>query len=447
MRRGREACYNAAVGARLLLDPVTPFEDPAVFELSLLLVQIAVILIAALAAGRILRHFHQPRVIGEMVAGIVLGPSILGSLAPGLFSALFPLHSLPYVNALSQVGLIVFMFLVGLELDLNRLKTLGRSALIVSQAGVVVPFLGGVILGLFLYPRLSDPDVPFSHFVLFMGVTMSITAFPVLARILTERHMLQTTVGALALASAAVDDVTAWCVLAAVVMLARAGAVALPVWATLSGTLAFVALMAIGARRWLYHLEIAFQESGRVSLEMLGLILVLVFSSALITELLGIHALFGAFLFGVIMPRTEGLARALTERLESLVVVVLLPLFFALTGLRTSVGLLGGWELWLYFVLILLVAVSGKLSGVMVAARLTALPWREAGALGILMNTRGLVELVALNIGLDIGVISPTLFTMMVLMALCTTFMTTPLLQWIYPTRAPAQLTYPPGSR
>jgi Kef-type K+ transport system membrane component KefB len=329
------------------------------------------------------------------------------------------------------------MFLVGLELDPKLLRGRGEAALLTSHVSIVVPFFMGTVLAVFLYPRLSDDSVKFAHFALFLGTAMSITAFPVLARILTERRMLTHPLGVVAIACAAVDDVTAWCILAGVVLVVRASATDTPVWLTLGGTLAFVAIMVWGVRRLLGGLETSYRRQGRITQDLLGGILLLVLLSAWITDRLGIHALFGAFLVGAILPKDPAFVRALTARLEDLVVVLLLPLFFAFTGLRTRIGLLSGGEMWLYTGLIIAVAVSGKLGGSLIAARVSGIGWRESTALGILLNTRGLMELVVLNIGLDIGVISPALFAMMVLMALATTLMTTPLLELLYPARAP----------
>jgi len=407
-------------------------------NLLLLLVQIGVVVVAARMVGVLFRRIHQPQVMGEMVAGILLGPSLLGWAAPAASAWLFPPASLGFLNSLSQIGLLVFMFLVGLELNPRLLREKRHAAVVISHASIVVPFMLGAVLSLFLYPRLSDDSVGFTGFALFMGAAMSVTAFPVLARILTERDLLRTRVGAVTIACAAVDDVTAWCILAGVVALVRAtgGDAGLPVWATLGGSAAFVLLMLFPGRMLLAGLERRFQRRGdTVTQDMLAVILLVALASAWATEWLGIHALFGAFLAGAVMPKNDLFVHALTEKLEDVTVVLLLPLFFAFTGLRTRIGLVEGAEMWMFCGLIVLVAVAGKWGGSSLAARATGMPWREAGALGVLMNTRGLMELVILNIGLDIGVISPALFAMMVMMALITTFMTSPLLELIYPPR------------
>jgi Kef-type K+ transport system membrane component KefB len=404
-------------------------------HLPTLLMQIAVVILTARVVGKLFRLIKQPQVVGEMAAGIILGPSLLGWVAPGLESALFPANSLGFLSALSQIGLVAFMFLVGLELDPKLLRGRSHTAVITSHASITLPFFLGSLLALYLYPRVSDDSVTFTAFALFLGTAMSVTAFPVLARILTERKLMTHPVGAIAIACAAVDDVTAWCALAVVVAVVRANASATPVWLTLIGSAAYVAVMVFGVRRLLGGLETAYRKRRKVSHDFMGLILLLVLASAWVTEQLGIHALFGAFLVGAIMPKDRAFVRVIRERIEGLVVVLLLPLFFAFTGLRTSIGLLSGADMWLYCGAVIAVAVAGKLGGSMLAARFTGMTWRESGAVGILMNTRGLIQLVVLNIGLDIGVISPAMFTMMVLMALVTTFMTTPLLELVYPLR------------
>lgn len=400
-------------------------------HLPLLLIQIVVILLAARLVGLIFRKLHQPQVIGEMIAGILLGPSLLGWLAPGVSATLFPPESLGFLNALSQIGLLLFMFLVGLEFDPKLLRNQGHAAVVTSHASIIAPFALGAGLAFYLYPRLSDPHVQFTNFALFMGIAMSITAFPVLARILTERRMLRSKVGMMTIACAAVDDVTGWSILAAIVLFTNASTGASPLWLTLAGTVVYLVVMILGLRPLVQRLAISFQMRG-ISQDMMTLIFLVLLVSGLVTEWLGIHALFGAFLAGVIMPKQHSFVHALTEKLEYVAVVLLLPLFFAFTGLRTSVGLLNGADMWFYCSLIIVVAVTGKFGGSTVAARWTGMAWREASAVGVLMNTRGLMELVVLNIGLDIGILSPTLFAMMVIMAIVTTVMTAPLLHWVY---------------
>ena len=399
----------------------------------LLILQIGTILIVARLVGWLFGKFHQPRVVGEMVAGILLGPSLLGWLAPEISATLFPAQSLGHLNSLSQVGLLIFMFLVGLELDLTHLRELGRAAVMTSQVSIIAPFVLGSSFALYLYPRLSDPNVSAAGFVLFMGAAMSVTAFPVLARILTESKMLRTRVGSVAIACAAVDDVTAWCILAGITVIVRSSSLELPVWFTLGGLVAFVLVMVFVVRRALRKLEAAYERRGHLTQGLIAIILMVVLASGWITESLGVHALFGAFLAGVVMPRHDELSEELSGKFEALVVVLLLPIYFALTGLRSSIFLITGARMWLYAAAIIALAVAGKLGGSLLSARLNGMTWRESAAIGVLMNTRGLVELVILNIGLDLGILSPALFSIMVLMALVTTLMTTPLLRWVYP--------------
>jgi Kef-type K+ transport system membrane component KefB len=407
----------------------------ASFDLPLLLIQIIVILVAARLTGAFVRRLGQPQVVGEMIAGIALGPSVLGAQAPHLAALLFPAGSLGFLNTLSQIGLVVFMFLVGLELDPKIVRERGRSALVISHASIVAPFLLGATLAIGLYPTLAGSRVTFTGFALFMGAAMSVTAFPVLARILTERRLTRTPIGALAIACAAIDDVTAWCILAAVVVIVRATgsgvATGVPLWVTLGGSAAYVAFMLTGGRRALRILETRYAARGRVTQDMIAVLMLATLASAWITERLGVHALFGAFLVGAVAPKSDGFVHAVLERFEDMMVVLLLPLFFAFTGLRTEITLIDGAGAWLVCAMVTAVAVIGKVGGSAIAARVTAMSWRDAAVIGLLLNTRGLMELVILNIGLDIGVISRELFAMMVLMALATTFMTTPLVTWL----------------
>lgn len=422
-------------GADAGLTPgVTVSNPPAAMNLLLLVMQVTVVLLASRLVGLLFRKIKQPQVIGEMVAGILLGPSLLGWAAPGISKLLFPAGSLGYLNALSQIGLVLFMFLVGVSLNPGELSKHGHAAVLTSHASIVTPFCLGSALALFLYPRLGTASVSFMSFALFMGSAMSITAFPVLARILTERNLLRSSMGTLSISCAAVDDVTGWCILAYIVVLSRSGSSTTPLWVTVGGVLAYVGVMVAGVKRLLSRFEASFQEHRRLTENALSFMIVLALISALITERLGIHSLFGAFFMGVIMPKSTDFIEAVRTRIEPLTAVALLPLFFAYSGLRMSVSLVHG-QLWIYTLLVIAIAIAGKFGGSMLAARTAGVGWRDAVSLGILMNTRGLMELVVLNIGLDIGVISPTVFTIMVLMALVTTFMTSPLLEWVYPAR------------
>jgi len=407
-------------------------------DLKTLLLQIVVVCVVAQTLGWLFAKLRQPRVIGEIVAGILLGPSLLGWLWPSALTFLFPADALGPLYSLSQVGLLLFMFQVGLELDLRELRKMGRAVVLTSNISILVPFLGGVGLALFLHPRLSTSTVSVSNFALFMGTAMSITAFPVLARILTERNLLKSRVGRIAISCAAVDDITAWCLLALLIVKVRSGT-GTPLWFTMGGLVAYVAFMILVLRPILARIPALTRQT--ISSRTLALALLFAFLSAWATERLGIHALFGAFFAGVILPKSERLVHTVVNKLETVSTVLLLPLFFAFTGLRTSVKLLNGdTTLWFYCVLIIAVAVAGKLLGCVLSVRTAGIGWREAFSVGVLMNTRGLVELVILNVGLELGVISPTLFSMMVIMALVTTFMTTPLLDLLARPRSTGEL-------
>lgn len=400
-------------------------------DLSTLLLQVSIILAASYSVGWLVSKFHQPQVIGEMVAGILLGPSLLGWVAPNLSASLFPPDSLALLFALNQIGLVLFMFLVGLELDTKQLRQLGHLAVVISPASIIVPFLLGVGVAFYLYPRLADSAMSFTGFVLFMGAAMSVTAFPVLARILAERNLLGTRLGTLTIACAAVDDVTAWLMLAAIIAIVRAKLGHLSWWLMLTGFGLYLGLMFFVLRPIVRNLVVRYW-SNKLSDKTLAALLLCMLASSWATEWLGIHALFGAFFAGVMMPKEKGFTVAIREKLRPLVIVLLIPLFFAFTGLRTNIGLISGSEMIAYCALIFIVAVAGKFGGSTLAARIMGVPWREAAAIGILMNTRGLIELVILNIGLDVGILPRSLFSMMVLMAIGTTFMTTPLLSWVY---------------
>jgi Kef-type K+ transport system membrane component KefB len=366
-------------------------------------------------------------VIGEVVAGMLLGPSLLGQSASSL---ILPAEIAPYLRVIAQLGVILYMFLVGLELNAGLIKGRAHAMVATSHASILLPFLLGSVLALALYPRLSSRDVPFTSFVLFLAVAMSITAFPVLARILTDRGMSRTELGVVALSCAATDDVTAWCLLAFVVGVAKAQAGA--GIAVAAGTLAYMAAMVLIVRPLAARL-VQRSSAEPVSRGAAALTFVALLVSALTTDLIGIHAIFGAFLLGAIIPHDSAIARSFTRQLEQVVTVLLLPAFFAFTGMRTRIDLVAGWEAWLICGLIILVATVGKFGGTCAAARLTGLSWRDAAALGALMNTRGLMELIVLNIGLDLKVISPTLFAMMVIMAIVTTMATGPALHFLLP--------------
>jgi Kef-type K+ transport system membrane component KefB len=395
--------------------------------LSVLLLQVIVIVAAARALGALFARIHQPAVIGEIVAGILLGPSLLGLVAPWMQEFLFPAASLGNLQLLSQVGVILFMFVVGIELDVSHLLEKAHAAVLVSHASILVPFLLGTAAALLLYPTLAPAGAPFTAFALFLGVATSITAFPVLARILEERRMANTPLGNTAIACAAVGDVTAWCLLALVVALARADRLGGSLL-TILLVLLFIAAMLFVVRPLAARL-VGKRDSGRqLGNGLLAGVFLFALSAALFTEITGFHALFGAFVAGVCMPNDAGLRGYLRERLEAFSSVFLLPLFFAFTGLRMEIGLLADWRSWLVCAGIIAMAIAGKLGGTMLAALWTGVGWGDSFALGVLMNARGLVELIVLNVGYDLGILSAPIFAMLVLMALVTTFMTAPLL-------------------
>jgi Kef-type K+ transport system membrane component KefB len=392
------------------------------FDPERFLAQLVVIVAATRLVGALAARLRQPRVVGEIAAGLLLGPSLLGRLAPGLSAWLFPPATFPVLLAVSHLGLLFFMFLVGLHLDLGMLRASGRTALVASPVSIVVPLALGIVVGGVIQPRFA-PAVSPLPFALFMGVALSVTAFPVLARILEERGLARTRIGAVAIACAAVDDVTAWCLLAGVTAYVRAAAGS----SSFARTLLLLAVFA--AAVLLVLPPVLKRLLTRSPAAFLPLAVVCLLACAAATEAIGVHALFGAFLAGIAMPRRDDLRHALEVSLAAVTSVVLLPLFFASTGLRLDVGWLQGSAAWSAFGLILLAAVGGKLGGSMVAARATGMGWRDAAGLGILLNTRGLVELVILGAGLELGVLPPPVYSMMVLMALATTAMATPALQ------------------
>ncbi|MFE1743882.1 cation:proton antiporter [Coleofasciculus sp. H7-2] len=398
----------------------------------LVLVEVLIVIGLSRLMGLGCRFIKQPLVIGEIIAGIMLGPSLFGLIAPDLAANLFPAETIPFLNVLSQVGLIFFMFLIGLELNPKYLSGNLEIAILTSHVSILVPFSLGSLLALLLYPMVSNSSVAFTAFALFLGAAMSITAFPVLARIITENNLQSTRLGTLALTCAAVDDVTAWCLLALAIAVTRTNSMAGAI-PTILYSLLYIGFMVTAGRWFLQRLSSYYDRAGRINQFVLAGIYMGVVASALITELIGIHLIFGAFLLGAVMPKTPGLVGELAHKTEDFVLTFLLPIFFAYSGLRTQIGLLNRPELWLLCVAVVAVAIIGKYCGTYVAARVGGIEKREAAALGWLMNTRGLTELIVLNIGLSLGVISPLLFTMLVIMALVTTFMTSPLLEWTYP--------------
>ena len=398
--------------------------------LSILLLQIIVIIVASRLFGGLFRRIGQPPVMGEMLAGIVLGPSLLGLLSPQTMAFLFPPASMATLSLLSQIGVVLFMFVVGMELDLQHLREKAAAAIMVSHASIIVPFLLGALLSLIIYEPLAPANTSFTAFALFMGIAMSITAFPVLARILEDRGLSQSRLGSTAIACAAVDDVTAWCILAFVIAIVKSKGLAAAML-TMVLVLLFVGLMLFLVKPRVSYLVKERVENPKHARGLLAGIMAFVLACSWFTESIGIHALFGAFLAGVVMPPTAGFRLFLKEKLEAFSSAALLPLFFAFTGLRTQISLLNDWASWLMCFGIVAIAVAGKLGGSMLMARWTRMSWRDSFSIGVLMNTRGLIELVVLNIGYDLGILSARIFVMMVIMALITTFMTAPLLSLV----------------
>jgi K+:H+ antiporter len=394
--------------------------------MTLLLLQMAVVLLVTLACGWLARKLGQPRVIGEIVGGILLGPSVLGRLAPGVAHAFTP-HSFANFENLSTIGLILFLFLIGMELDYAQLYRHRGTAVAASGMSILFPFAMAALLAHSLRIRFAPHGMGSMPFVLFLGIAMSITAFPVLARILEERRLQGTSLGTTAILCAAVDDVVAWLLLAFALALIGKDGDAAPLWVRMAGLAGYLIFM-LAVVRPLAKFAVKRVKATGLSLELLGVVVAAVLLSAAATDVLGIHPLFGAFLAGVCFPRIARWQEEIRGKLDMLVSVLLLPLFFALTGMRTRLDLLNDANMWLWAGIVLLAAVLGKVGGAVLAARWYGLSWREAGALGALLNTRGLVELIVLNIAYNAGVFSPTLFTMLVMMALVTTMLTAPML-------------------
>ncbi len=429
-------CAVRAWGSDLEVLHALPLPGPTVSAagsgtLPRLLLAIAIVALCARVTGYAFQRFlHQPAVVGESAAGILLGPSCLGAVAPDLASILFPANILEHLRMVASIGIVLFMFLVGLELDVSVLRGKARATLAVAHASILVPFSLGALLSLLLYPRYSHHGVPFTVFALFVGTSLSVTAFPVLVRILADRGLQATRLGVTAISCAAVNDATAWCLLALVssVASARLG----EALRTIALTVAFVIVMwrvvqPIGKR-----LAASVERSKGESLVPFAFTLAGLFLSAAVTEAVGVHALFGAFAFGVCLPHDGRMAAQLRARLHDLVIVLLLPVFFAFMGLRTRLGLVSSTADVAVCVLIIAVASLGKIAGSYVAARYSGQSHADAFALGVLMNTRGLMELIVLNAGLEMGVLSPTLFAMLIVMTLVTTFATSPILTWMH---------------
>jgi Kef-type K+ transport system membrane component KefB len=397
---------------------------------SLLLFQMAVVLLVTLGCGWIAARLGQSRVIGEIVGGILLGPSILGHLAPSFSSGLFPTASLKAIEQLSTVGLVIYMFLVGMELDISQMRKQKATAFAASATSIIIPFLAGVALAHPIRVRFAPHGIGSTPFVLFLGIAMSITAFPVLVRILEERELLNTPLGTLATICAAFDDVVAWTLLAITLTLINPNSSASSLTVRFTGLVVYLVLMFAAIRplsKWIANRR----GVGRMTYEGVCLTFGALLVSAAITDWAGVHPLFGAFIAGVCFPRVPWWQEFFRERVETLTSALLLPLFFALTGLRTRLDLLTDPSMWVWTGIIIAAAVGGKIGGAIVAARWSKQSWHTAVALGALLNTRGLVELIVLNIAYSVGAFSPTLFTMLVVMALITTMCTNPILNYL----------------
>lgn len=397
---------------------------------ALLLMQIITIVLVARIFGWIFRKIGQPTVIGEIIAGIALGPSLFGLYFPDLNQSLFPVASLGNLQVLSQVGLILFMYVIGMELDLKVLKNKANDAVVISHASIVIPFALGIGLSYFIYHEFAPEGIEFLSFGLFMGIAMSITAFPVLARIVQERGIHKTRLGTIVITCAAADDITAWCLLAAVIAIVKAGTFVSSLY-IIALAVVYVLAMLFVVKPFLKRIGDLYADKGNLNKPVVAIFFLTVIVSAYSTEVIGIHALFGAFMAGAIMPESAKFRNIFIEKVEDVAVILLLPLFFVFTGLRTEIGLINEPYLWKITGFIILVAVIGKFLGSALAARFVGQNWRDSLTIGALMNTRGLMELVVLNIGYELGVLSPKVFTMMVIMALVTTFMTGPALDII----------------
>lgn len=398
--------------------------------IAILLLQIIVILLACRIFGWIFMKIGQPTVIGEILAGIVLGPSILGHLSPEISAFLFRPESLANINILSQFGLILFMFAIGMELDITEVRKKLKETILISHTSTIVPFFFGMLTAYFVYDTYADNTTPFLSFALFIGIAMSITAFPVLARIIQEKGLTKSHLGTITLASAANGDITAWCLLAVVVAIAQAGTVLSAIYNILfSGV--YILFMFFAVRPFLKMVGHIYHNKEVIDKGLVALMFLLLIASSYLTEILGLHALFGAFIAGVVMPSNIKFRKIMIEKVEDVSLSLFLPLFFVSTGLRTEIGLLNTPDLWVMCGIITLVAIVGKVGGAYVSARIVGESVKNSLYIGAMMNTRGLMELVVLTIGYEMGILTPQIFVMLVLMTLVTTFMTAPLISII----------------
>lgn len=398
--------------------------------LAILILQIIAIMTAARFFSYLFGKIGQPLVVGEIIAGIALGPSLMGLFLPEVSAGLFPEGSLGNLQFLSHIGLIFFMFIIGMELDIKVLKNKADAAVVVSHASIIFPYFLGVALAYFLYKDFAPRGVPFLGFGLFMGIAMSITAFPVLARIIQERGLTKTPLGMMAITCAAADDVTAWCILAAVIAIVKTGSIGGTIF-IIASAVVFVVFMFRVIQPLMKKIGAVYDSKEIFNKKIIGIVFIVLLGSSYVSEVIGIHALFGAFLAGVIMPQNFSFKKIIADKIEDVSLVLLLPLFFVFTGLRTQIGLLNSPELWLACLLVVFIAILGKFGGSAIAARIVGQSWKDSLSLGVLMNTRGLMELIVLNIGYDLGILSSEIFTILVLMALVTTFLTGPSLDLI----------------
>lgn len=399
-------------------------------SIGILLLQIITILLTCRLFGWLFVKIGQPTVIGEIVAGIILGPSVLGNLMPNVSAFLFPAESLGNINMLSQFGLILFMFAIGMELNITEVRKKLNETILISHTSTIVPFFFGMLTAYFVYDKYADKSTPFLSFALFIGIAMSITAFPVLARIIQEKGLTKTHLGTISLASAANGDITAWCLLAVVIAIAQAGTMLSAIYNILF-SIVYIAFMFLAVRPFLRMIGHIYHNKEVVDKGLVAFIFLLLITSAYMTEILGLHALFGAFIAGVVMPSNVKFRKIMTEKVEDVSLALFLPLFFVSTGLRTEIGLLNRPELWWLCLIFIIVAIVGKFGGAMLSARFVGESWRDSLYIGALMNTRGLMELVVLTIGYEMGILTPSVFVILVLMTLVTTFMTTPLVSLI----------------
>ncbi len=399
-------------------------------SVGILLLQIITILLTCRFFGWLFQKIGQPTVIGEIVAGIVLGPSVLGNLFPAASSFLFPAESLANITILSQFGLILFMFAIGMELNMSEVKKKLNETILISHTSTVVPFFFGMLTAYFVYDKYADRSTPFLSFALFIGIAMSITAFPVLARIIQEKGLTKTHLGTISLASAANGDITAWCLLAVVIAIAQAGSMLSAIYNILFSIL-YITFMFLAVRPFMRMIGQVYHNKEVIDKGLVASIFLLLISSAYLTEILGLHALFGSFIAGVVMPSNMKFRKIMTEKVEDVSLALFLPLFFVSTGLRTEIGLLNKPELWGLCLIFIVVAIAGKFGGALFSARFVGESWKDSLFIGALMNTRGLMELVVLTIGYEMGILTPSIFVILVLMTLVTTFMTTPLVSLI----------------